>query len=449
MRFFNQVPESFEDNLAHIDDLGGPSSYNHYAWGWAWAGDTPFRRWKRETYRGGSTDPFILAGGGDSRRAVRSARQDATPSTWSRPCSTRSAITPRRSFAGVPPDRPGGRQLRAHVRRRAGSGAAPDAVLREVRSPRDLPRRLARRVPVARAELHHGGGAGWQVGQAITPEILDQARPHELGALRAQGDPTESANVAAEQPQTSCATWSPARVGRKPSSTRRPPGLRLDAHPPRDAAAARRPKPRAPASLDHPGRLRIVPRLRRADDLQPGRTRSRPTSTSRPGARRGCWSRRAATPAATSLYVKDGQLCFLYNYVGLDHFEVQGGNGSGFTRVWHALRFEFEPTGAADIASGKGVPVRRRLYVDGELVGAYRIPAHDAAAARARGARTAATTSAVPGVGGGPRAGPVHRDDPSGGCRPRRRADRRRRGRPPRPDGEVVAMRSLRDRGGP
>ena len=61
MRFFNQVPESFEDNLAHIDDLGGPSSYNHYAWGWAWAGDTPFRRWKRETYRGGSTDPFILA----------------------------------------------------------------------------------------------------------------------------------------------------------------------------------------------------------------------------------------------------------------------------------------------------------------------------------------------------------------------------------------------------
>ena len=23
MRFFNQVPESFEDNLAHIDDLGG------------------------------------------------------------------------------------------------------------------------------------------------------------------------------------------------------------------------------------------------------------------------------------------------------------------------------------------------------------------------------------------------------------------------------------------
>ena len=27
--------------------------FNHYPWGWTWAGNTPFRRWKRETYRGG------------------------------------------------------------------------------------------------------------------------------------------------------------------------------------------------------------------------------------------------------------------------------------------------------------------------------------------------------------------------------------------------------------
>ena len=30
MLFFNSVPESFEDNLAKIDELGGPKSYNHY-----------------------------------------------------------------------------------------------------------------------------------------------------------------------------------------------------------------------------------------------------------------------------------------------------------------------------------------------------------------------------------------------------------------------------------
>jgi arylsulfatase len=40
--------------------LGGPKTFNHYAWGWTFAGNTPFRRWKRETYRGGISDPFIV-----------------------------------------------------------------------------------------------------------------------------------------------------------------------------------------------------------------------------------------------------------------------------------------------------------------------------------------------------------------------------------------------------
>ena len=30
-----------------------PEDFNHFAWGWTYAGNTPFRRWKRETYRGG------------------------------------------------------------------------------------------------------------------------------------------------------------------------------------------------------------------------------------------------------------------------------------------------------------------------------------------------------------------------------------------------------------
>ena len=51
---------SLEENLKLIDELGGPNTFNHYAWGWTWAGNTPFRRWKRETYRGGISDPFIV-----------------------------------------------------------------------------------------------------------------------------------------------------------------------------------------------------------------------------------------------------------------------------------------------------------------------------------------------------------------------------------------------------
>ena len=59
-RFFNNVADTVEDGLAHIDDIGGPALFNHFPWGWTNAGNTPFRRWKRETYRGGVTDPFIV-----------------------------------------------------------------------------------------------------------------------------------------------------------------------------------------------------------------------------------------------------------------------------------------------------------------------------------------------------------------------------------------------------
>ena len=72
-KIFNRVPESLEENLAALDDLGGPKHFNHYAWGWTWAGNTPFRRWKRETYRGGISDPFIVSwpAGIDAKGVVR------------------------------------------------------------------------------------------------------------------------------------------------------------------------------------------------------------------------------------------------------------------------------------------------------------------------------------------------------------------------------------------
>lgn len=58
--FFNFEPESLEENLARMDQLGGPKAYNHYPWGWAWAGNTPLKRWKRETHEGGVCDPLIV-----------------------------------------------------------------------------------------------------------------------------------------------------------------------------------------------------------------------------------------------------------------------------------------------------------------------------------------------------------------------------------------------------
>ena len=58
---FNGLPHDFDATNARFDDLGGPNTYGHYPWGWAYAGNTPFKRWKRETHEGGIGDPLIVA----------------------------------------------------------------------------------------------------------------------------------------------------------------------------------------------------------------------------------------------------------------------------------------------------------------------------------------------------------------------------------------------------
>lgn len=65
---FNHLPApSTDELLADIDLAGGAHAYNIYATGWAWAGDTPFRKWKGSTYRGGCTVPFVLSSPGSRR----------------------------------------------------------------------------------------------------------------------------------------------------------------------------------------------------------------------------------------------------------------------------------------------------------------------------------------------------------------------------------------------
>jgi arylsulfatase len=61
-KFFNNVPDTTEENVKHIDALGSPTSYNHYNTGWAWAFDTPFPYWKRFAgYEGGTADMCLVS----------------------------------------------------------------------------------------------------------------------------------------------------------------------------------------------------------------------------------------------------------------------------------------------------------------------------------------------------------------------------------------------------
>jgi arylsulfatase A-like enzyme len=60
VRMVNLDPASSDEMFERIDEIGGPLSHNNYPWGWTMAGNTPFRRWKREVHEGGIADPCIV-----------------------------------------------------------------------------------------------------------------------------------------------------------------------------------------------------------------------------------------------------------------------------------------------------------------------------------------------------------------------------------------------------
>jgi arylsulfatase len=60
MKFFNFMIETPEEAIERIDDVGGPNSHANYPWGWAQAGNTPFKWYKQNTHEGGVHVPFIV-----------------------------------------------------------------------------------------------------------------------------------------------------------------------------------------------------------------------------------------------------------------------------------------------------------------------------------------------------------------------------------------------------
>ncbi|MEZ5139691.1 MAG: arylsulfatase [Acidimicrobiales bacterium] len=59
MKFFNFLIETPDEAVERIDDIGGPHSHANYPWGWAQAGNTPYRWYKQNTHEGGVHVPLI------------------------------------------------------------------------------------------------------------------------------------------------------------------------------------------------------------------------------------------------------------------------------------------------------------------------------------------------------------------------------------------------------
>jgi arylsulfatase len=62
MSIFNGIPEDFKQVMAHMDDLGGPMTFNHYPVGWAHAMDTPFQ-WTKQvaSHFGGTRNGMVIS----------------------------------------------------------------------------------------------------------------------------------------------------------------------------------------------------------------------------------------------------------------------------------------------------------------------------------------------------------------------------------------------------
>jgi arylsulfatase A-like enzyme len=99
-QFFNNAQEPLEESLKLIDEIGGPKHFNHYPWGWTWAGNT--------RSAGGSARPIAAdrairsssPGPGGSRPAVRFVRSTRTSSTWCPRCS-KLGVQPPAQIRGV------------------------------------------------------------------------------------------------------------------------------------------------------------------------------------------------------------------------------------------------------------------------------------------------------------------------------------------------------------
>jgi arylsulfatase len=361
--FFNNVPEALEDNLRHIDDLGGPKLFNHYPWGWAWAGNAPFRRWKRETYRGGTSEPFIVH--------------------WPNRVKARGAICTQ--YAHVIDMVPTvlellGIEAPAAIRGATQSpiqGVSFAHVLDDTRA-ESRHRTQYFEMMGHRAIYHDGwravcpvpGPSFAEAGMGFGEMVITETKLRELDAsgwelYRVAEDFAETRNVAAEhrdQLIEMIALWyvHAGRYGVLPIDGRGVTRLLEE-----------RPQIGRDRSL-----YVFYPRTSVVSNKIAPRTLNRPHSITatvelRDGAE-GVLVAQGGSSGGYSLFVKDHRLCYAYNFLGVRQFHVQTDATLGAGR--HELRFEFEPTGRADIARGKGTPARAQLYIDGKLSAQTELP---------------------------------------------------------------------------
>jgi arylsulfatase A-like enzyme len=363
LQFFNNAPEPLQDSLKAIDELGGPSTFNHYPWGWTWAGNTPFRRWKRETYRGGTSDPFLVhwPSGIKARGEVRTQYAhiiDMVPTVLDV-----LGIEPPATIKGVTQAPLHGVSF-AHTFDQASAPTRHRTQYFEMLGHRAIDHEGWRAVcPWPGPSFAE---AGIPFGTPITAEALADLDAQHWELYHVAEDLAENHDLAAKHRDKLIeliALWY-VEAGKYDvlpidgSGTARMVVERPQIAETRDRYTFR------PGTQTLP--FWVGPRvLNRAHSI----TADAEIPT---GGAEGVLLCQGSAVGGWSFYMKDGKLHYAHNYVRRALYQVSSDDAVPPGR--HQLRFEFEPTGAPDIAHGKGAPGRAQLYVDGQLMGQSDLP---------------------------------------------------------------------------
>ncbi len=366
MLFFNYVPESLETNLAMIDELGGPDTYNHYPWGWTWAGDTPFRRWKRETYRGGISDPLIVhwSAGIGAQGELRDQYVhaiDMLPTVLEAldlepPAAIRGATqSPIEgvSFAHTFAD---GQAATKHITQ-----------YYESLGHRSIYHDGWKAVcPWPGASFAEAATVGRRWGDEITSEAMEDLERNAWELYHVAEDLTENKDLAEQNPgklhEMVTLWWTEAGKYNV---------LPLDG---RGTQRFATPRPQVTRDREqyvyYPGGQMVGTEVA-------ANVKNRPHSITAQvvipeGGAEGVLLAHGALFGGYALYVKDRRLHYVHNYVGREEFRVTSATELPEGKV--TLRFEFEKTTPADIRNGKGAGGRGHLYVNGEPAGSVDIP---------------------------------------------------------------------------
>ncbi|MDP2316520.1 MAG: arylsulfatase [Pseudomonadota bacterium] len=361
--FFNNVPERLADNLKAIDELGGPKHFNHYPWGWAWAGNTPFRRWKRETYRGGASDPFVVhwPKGFKARGEIRHQYAhlvDLVPTVLEA-----LGVAPPAQIRGVTQSPLHGVSF-SHTFDNAAAPTRHTTQYFEMMGHRSLYHDGWRAVcPVPGPSFAEAGMGFGEL--TLTEEKLRELDAHGWELYHVAEDFSETTNLADKHRDKlieMIALWyvEAGKFDVLPIDSRGVARLaeeRPQISPDRNRYVYR---PNTSVVSNH-----VAPRvLNRAHKV---------TATARLEAgSEGVLLKQGGSAGGYSLFVKDRKLHYAYNYLGVQQFSVT--SKAQLPTGAHELGFEFTPTGPADLAHGKGTPAHIRLLVDGKVVGEGDLP---------------------------------------------------------------------------